>query len=634
MSEQEKFSLPRFEKRVYEHDLPGAVEDFQRLLSDNLMGGQGYADVTVEQAAGAVVSPDLVRTTAAVSALLADPKLFLNIELFRKLIVSHRYLASLFAAAGMGNADHIISLLLNPPGESQARPRVTGNNLAKLGLLYCGDSHAELSFEQLWGASPELAMDTFLGILSSPVQMTEQAEQKRQKLLTWLPERLKSMKFQPHHLSLLDHVSMFMSYAPMPRKHDLKESFNKILVDHMEEQGVKQLKVSANRQIKDRPVMLVPLERFGYRHAMYRCYAPVLRALREEFELIGMSVEKEMDEVCRNLFDKVRTFTYPLEVFDLVRQVQELKPDVIYFPSVGMRQVVIALAALRLAPVQFMTLGHPATTRSRNVDYFITEESYMGDPECFSETAVLLPDYSVPFEMRCDALPVEPNLNTKDDVVRIAVPAKMMKLNIRVLKLCERIAGRSEKPVEFHFFPGATGVFHAHAVSAIRRVMPTARVYPTTGYNPYIRNLNECDIQLSPFPFGNTNGIVDGARQGLPIVCMDGPEVHSRIDAELLRRIGLPKWLAAHDEQEYEDSVLRLIHHREERMALSKALLEQDLDELFFSGDAKEFAEAVRWMYEHHEAIQAEGRHVWTVADRQRVLQTQKSSSTLAEAAR
>ncbi|MFW6169363.1 MAG: hypothetical protein ACODAD_02655 [Planctomycetota bacterium] len=616
MSNQEKFSLSRFEKRVYEHDLPGAVEEVGRMLLDSVLSGKGRADVTPEQAAGAVVCPDLVRMAAAFSALMADPKLHFDLDTFRALVKSHRYVASLFVAAGMGNADHLIALLLNPPTQSQARPKVTGGNLAKLGLLYCGDSNAELSFEQLWNAHPQIAMDTFLGILSHPIQLTEQAEARREKLLAWLPARLRNMKFQPHHMNLLDHVSMFISYASARHKHDLKESLNKILVESLEEQGVRQLKPPAKRKLKKRPVMLVPLERFGFRHAMYRCYAPLLRSLREEFELVGLGFEKEMDEICCNLFDTALTFSYPVEVRELVDRIKEVKPDISYFPSVGMRQVIIALAALRLAPIQFMTLGHPATTRSPNIDYFITEECFMGAPDCFSETAVLLPDCSAPFEMRRDAVPVEPKIRTDPEVVRIAAPAKMMKLNVRFLKVCRRIQERSRKPVEFHFFPGALGVFHAHVVSAIRRVMPQARVYPTTGYNPYIRNLNECDIQLSPFPFGNTNGIVDGACQGLPIVCMDGPEVHSHIDTGLLRRIGLPPWLTANNEQEYEDIVLRLIHHDDERVSLGKFLLQQDLDGIFFDGNSHEFAEAVRWIYEHHETIQADGRQTWTVADR------------------
>lgn len=616
MSNQEQFSLDRFEKLVYGHNLQEALHELLRMLSHLSVTGPGFARVTPEQVAGTVACPEAARMASALSAFLANPNVCFDLNTFRSLVVHHRHFASIYAAAGMGNADHIISVLLTPPTQVQARPRITGANLAKLGLLYCGDSNAEVSFEQLWKAHPETAMDTFLGVLSHPVQMTEQAHAKREQLLTWLPSRLREMKLCPHHLMLLDRVSMYMSYAFTPRKHDLKASLNKLLAAWLKEQDVKQLVPSARREIKERPVMLVPLERFGFRHAMYRCFAPMLRAMREKFELVGMGLGSEMDDTCRALFDRVIVFSYPIAMPDLVNQVQQVTPDVIFYPSIGMRQVIIALASLRLAPIQLMTLGHPATSRSPNIDYILVEEGYLGDPGCFSENIVLLPNHSTPFEMRRDAVAVPPKERGDDEIIRIAVPSKHLKLNVRFLNCCRGIKERANKQVEFYFFPGATGILHAHVASVIRRIMPTARVYPTTAFNTYIRNLNQCDMQLSTFPFGNTNSLLDGARQGLPIVCMDGREVHSHIDSELLRRLNLPPWLTAHSEQEYEDTVLRLVENSEERLAIGKALTEQDLDELLFSGDATEYAEVARWIYENHETMQADGRKVWTVADR------------------
>ena len=43
--------------------------------------------------------------------------------------------------------------------------------------------------------------------------------------------------------------------------------------------------------------------------------------------------------------------------------------------------------------------------------------------------------------------------------------------------------------------------------------------------NPGTPGLNDMDMFLSPFPFGNTNGIVDAFTAGLPGVCKTGREV-------------------------------------------------------------------------------------------------------------
>ncbi|MEZ2352797.1 hypothetical protein [Caballeronia sp. RCC_10] len=48
------------------------------------------------------------------------------------------------------------------------------------------------------------------------------------------------------------------------------------------------------------------------------------------------------------------------------------------------------------------------------------------------------------------------------------------------------------------------------------------------------------DIFPNPFPFGNTNGIVDAFTAGLPGVCKTGREVFERIDGAMFMRAYMP----------------------------------------------------------------------------------------------
>ena len=57
--------------------------------------------------------------------------------------------------------------------------------------------------------------------------------------------------------------------------------------------------------------------------------------------------------------------------------------------------------------------------------------------------------------------------------------------------------------------------------------------------------INNSDLFLNPFPYGNMNGIADMASVGLAGVCRTGPQVHEHIDGGLFRRMGLPEWLIA-----------------------------------------------------------------------------------------
>ncbi len=65
-------------------------------------------------------------------------------------------------------------------------------------------------------------------------------------------------------------------------------------------------------------------------------------------------------------------------------------------------------------------------------------------------------------------------------------------------------------------------------------------MYGFHGYADYLARVNHADLFLCPFPFGNTNGIVDAFTLGLPGICKTGPEVFEHIDGALFERAGMP----------------------------------------------------------------------------------------------
>ncbi|MDA6200900.1 cobalt ABC transporter permease, partial [Escherichia coli] len=57
----------------------------------------------------------------------------------------------------------------------------------------------------------------------------------------------------------------------------------------------------------------------------------------------------------------------------------------------------VYLTALRLAPLQLMALGHPATTWSEHIDGVLVEEDYLGEVGCFSEPVFTVPSDAIPY---------------------------------------------------------------------------------------------------------------------------------------------------------------------------------------------------------------------------------------------
>jgi predicted O-linked N-acetylglucosamine transferase (SPINDLY family) len=143
-------------------------------------------------------------------------------------------------------------------------------------------------------------------------------------------------------------------------------------------------------------------------------------------------------------------------------------------------------------------------------------------------------------------------------------------------------------------------------------------VLPVKNYNEYIRDLNECDLSLSPFPFGNTNGVVDSLLQGKPVVNLRGQEIHSLIDGAIVQGLKQPGWLTTSNIEDYVAAVVRIVNDDALRVQLSRNILELNPDKIFFEngfGRVRDFSEIMNSIYQNHESIQNVEKKIWSNAD-------------------
>ncbi len=222
------------------------------------------------------------------------------------------------------------------------------------------------------------------------------------------------------------------------------------------------------------------------------------------------------------------------------------------------------------------------------MDYVVVEEDYVGDEACFSEKLLKLPSDGMPYRAPAALLELElPAKQPQGEVVKIAVAGTTIKQNPGFLNTCAQIARDSKVPVHFHFLMGqANGLIYPQVRNLVRRLMgDKATVHKHQNYGSYMKVINECHLFLNPFPFGNTNGIVDTVWAGLVGVCKTGREVHEHIDEGMFRRLGFPEWMIAKTNDEYKAAALRLIENAEERNALSATLAgPQAIEKLIFKG--------------------------------------------------
>lgn len=611
----EKVRLEDFEAMVYAREYESAGRELLRILK-NLRMGANFAnhEMTTETRLHLYT-----RLATAITTLLADPGMQLSQEGFDLLAVEHATLHAIFEVSEFRNADHLLRQFGTSDPVDPSRLHFTGTqNLVKLLIAYSLDSELELDFETYFKAEPQLALPAFLGMLAHTVVLSPTAHRRREKLLTLGP-LFEGVDVKDHMLTAVRDAYMQCSYGTGDGKHEVKRSLN-ILARRLLERRVALPTLPAKRPRPKRPTILVQLEWFHSAHAMYRCYAPSIRRLRDKFRLIAIGHERALDDISKELFHEVIETEGATESLpEIIEKIKRITPDIVYYPSIGMNVRCVVLSTTRLAPIQVATMGHPGSTYSAAIDYIVVSDRIPGTPSCFTETVVAaegMPPMTIPHGEEFPS--AEPETNPP--ILRIAVSAMASKLNALFLAACQRILGKAGRRVEFHFFPAKDGLLGEVASRQIKDWIPEAVIHSRLDYNEYLDELSHMHLHLSPFPFGGTNSNIDSMRLRIPMVALEGTELHSQTDAAMMRHAGLPESLIARDATQYEQIALDLIQNTEQRLSISERLANTNVAKLFLDhsaqGFSRDFADLFWWIYRSHEEIQSRRLHFWHPAER------------------
>jgi len=592
------FSLENFEYLAYSRQHEAAARELMELLSGldtnyGLPGEHFSAQPLGSVSANELNDHVVTRIAAAISCLFADSEFQFSQLGFGQMMLMHRWLSSLFAASPFRNADHVVRAW-NIRGKGNLREvEIANRDLIKFCLLYSPESEIPMDLDAFWAHDKVLVASLCMALLSPRLLATPVAYEKREQILPWLAARLEQIDdLNQLPTGILHDVYMHCSYARRADKHDIKKPINALIRRSLAAAGLTTLATPVQVDGNTKPVMLVVVEWFSAAHSIYRTHSRTLEAARALFHVVGMGYAKTVDQAGRAVFDEFIEIGAGEIVQQLaqIREVaQEKSAQILYMPSVGMFALTMFLCNLRIAPLQAMALGHPATSHSPHMDYVVVEDDYVGDPACFSEQLLRLPSDGMPYRASALAgeLQLQPLLRAAPEVVQIVVASTTMKLNPDFLLACQRILREANSKIHFHFLIGqAQGMLIYPQVKRVigQYLGDAATVYPHQHYSDYMRVIAGCDMFINPFPFGNTNGIIDTVSAGLVGVCKTGPEVHEHIDQGLFARLKFPQWLVTPTIDAYVQATIRLADEHALRNQLKRELTGVDAVQTIFQG--------------------------------------------------
>jgi len=249
------------------------------------------------------------------------------------------------------------------------------------------------------------------------------------------------------------------------------------------------------------------------------------------------------------------------------------RPDVMFYPEVGMDPATCALAALRLAPLQVAGWGHPVTTGLPSIDLFVSGELLegAGAERHYREKLIRLPGTGV-----CtDLAPVQSqpwdSPARQGNCVRFALCQQPIKFDPADDVLLARIAkavGPSEfwlaAPKKLHW---ATLRLRNRLADAFRAegLDPDAhlRVMPWLSRDQFAGFLDEMDVFLDCPAFSGYTTAWQAIHRGIFIVTLEGEFLRQRLAAGLLRQIGRTDGIASSADQYVQIATLRAQESRD-----------------------------------------------------------------------
>jgi len=271
-------------------------------------------------------------------------------------------------------------------------------------------------------------------------------------------------------------------------------------------------------------------------------------------------------------------------------QIAKEELDMLFFPEIGMDPLTYYLSFSRFAPVQVTTWGHPLTTGSPTMDYFVSSkhlERDDGQAE-YSERLMLLPNLTT-FYSRPESPPPWPlsDYGLPTDRRLYGCPQMPYKFHPDYDRVLASILERDDKGSLVLIEP-QRAFFKQILIERWRRTHPILvertiwlHLMPL---DRFLRLLQLCDALLAPIQFGAGRSTLDAFGVGAPVVTFKGRYLKSRITYAAYKEIGFED-LIANSEEEYVDLAHRLAKDDDFRSSARRSIQEKS-EALFESGAA------------------------------------------------
>ncbi|MBU3003039.1 hypothetical protein [Paraglaciecola arctica] len=494
----------------------------------------------------------------------------------------------LFSASIWKNTDAIIDHLklvqINSFGQLQVdfNQKKTTILLALVSL----SSKYKLPWKKLFELNPAIAMSSYIGLVTQSIPALSQENDRGFNYLLESASDLPILNLPViTDLGKLNYAYFNCSYASSPDKYEFKKwlttQIRHNLQQWLDDEVKKYISILSNRQISEKPKVCVMLEHYSLNHAMYRSFNVRLRNLAKKYDLIAFIDNNEIDTADLTIFSKVVGLLNVFDVNGNAKLVISEKPDIIFYPSIGMKFWGIYLSQLRLAPLQMMMGGHPSSSFSPEIDYcLVPGDTFTAEDiqPFFSEKVIMTKQASRNSQvstrhpdLTTEFLAEHSQFLNEEENFRIGINGVMTKVTYLTIEVCRKIERKASKNVTFVFFSGHSKKQLAYIATKnqLSKMLKSFELVSFSDYLQYLKMVSSCHFLLPTLPFGGANSNVDAMILNKPkLFLKSNQQLYTRTDNIVWERVNLVKELGSDTVDGLVDKALLLINNTEQRREL------------------------------------------------------------------
>ena len=303
----------------------------------------------------------------------------------------------------------------------------------------------------------------------------------------------------------------------------------------------------------------------------------------KQSDLFNEFIEKEKNGFLKNI-------RLPEKLIEKINFFKKEKFNILFYPDIGMSVEMYYLSLIRLAKHQIMSWGHPETTGSESIDFFLCSKSLVTDQtsKSYSEKLLLMDHLPMIYEVPTIKQRINDIELSKNNIY--SCPQTMFKFHPDFDHILAEILKKDKKGI-LYLIKDNNKIYFNKLINRFKKIkyfdLDRIIFLDPLSRDNYINHLGTSSVLLDPLYFGAGNSFHESMVYGTPTVTMPTKFIKSRIVSAAYMQMEIEKPPIVKNKNEYVELAIDIANSKK-LLEIKKYYQNKAMEKLFNTKKAGE----------------------------------------------